>query len=119
MSLHSAFAAVASTLHTLHASPSSVTITRIGDTATPTDATIYRERAARQNASAGDRQTRWTRKIILARDAAPVPVGSVFAISPHVYTVDHVSTSTANGTQTVTGSRIAAATSTRDNYYRR
>lgn len=127
MSLHSAFAAAASTLHAVHSTPSAVTITRIGGTATPADATIYRERAARQNASAGDRQnasagdrqTRWTRKIILAPGAAPVPIGSIFAIDPHVYTVDHVSTSAANGTQTVTGSRIAAQTYSRDNYHRR
>lgn len=128
MSSKSAFAAVAKTLQYLHgdaAEDATVIITRVGGTATPTDATIYRERNEhrRQRSeyrnTTGDQENFFTRKVILPPGTPPVPISSVLSIDGLIYTVDSSSTSRVSGSITLATHRGDPNSVSRPGYYGR
>lgn len=115
--LTSAFRAVADACNRVHGSADAITLARVGQLATPTSATVYRERSEWRRTK-NDREQVFTRRVVLLPEAAPVPIGSVFVAEGLQYTVDHVSKSTA-GSQTLRGTRTAAANVSRPGYYGR
>lgn len=111
--------AAANVCHEVHADEAAIMLTRVGGSATATDATLYREKAHWRRGAGGQREQVWTRKAVLASGTPMVPVGSVFSADGNLYTVDQVTVSKANGTQSIHGTRTAASTVSRDSYHRR
>lgn len=115
--LASAFRAVADICNRIHGSTNAITLTRVGGSATPTDATLYRERTEWRN-SANGREQLIVRKAVLMPSVADVPIGSTFTADGLAYTVEMVSTDHV-GSQVLKGTRSASATVSRPGYYDR
>lgn len=117
--LSGAMASVATVCQSVHGGAAAVVITRVGGSAIPTSAIVYRERTEFRRVAGGDRQRTITRKIILPPMTLGVPPDSVFAVDGVMYRVENNSTSQSSGSQTLTGIRNEAATNSRPNYFRR
>lgn len=117
MGLADAIRGVAYAIQSAHGGTAAITLTRVGGTATPTDATVYRERTEWRRTK-DDREQVIVRKVVLRPDASAVPIGSVFVVDGLTYTVEHVSKNHI-GSQSLRGTRTAAASVSRDGYYGR
>ena len=115
--LRDAFRAVADACQSIHGTGSAITLTRVGGSATPTPATLYRERTEWRRTK-NDREQTFVRKAVLPPSESAVPIGSTFIGDTMTYTVEAVSKNAA-GSQTLTGTRTAAASVSRPGYYGR
>lgn len=117
MGLADAIRGVAYAVQSAHGGTAAITLTRVGGTATPTDATVYRERTEWRRTK-DDREQVIIRKVLLSTGESEVPIGSVFVCDGVTYTVEHVSTNHA-GSQTLKGVRSGTASVSRPGYYGR
>lgn len=115
--LTSAFRSVAVACNRVHGSADAITLARVGQQPCSTSATVYRERSEWRRGK-NDREQVFTRRVVLLPDADPVPIGSIFVADGLQYTVESVSKSHA-GSQTLRGTRTAAANVSRPGYYGR
>ena len=116
--LAKAFQAVADACQRAHGDTDAITLTRVGGSATVTPATVYRERSEWRRTK-NDREQVLVRRVVLEPEQAAVPVGSTFTIGTTNYTVELVSRDTRSTSQTLKGTRTAAASVSRPGYYGR